>query len=84
MPRPTLADIAAQLGISKMSVSRALRGERQVSEELRARVQQMADSVGYRPDPEIAKLMTHMRRSKQVASPTTLAFVWAEREAEDL
>ncbi len=31
MQRPTLADIAAQLGVSKMSVSRALRGERQVS-----------------------------------------------------
>lgn len=84
MPRPTLADIAAQLGISKMSVSRALRGERQVSEELRERVVQAAESMGYRPDPEIAKLMTHMRRSKQVAAPTTLAFVWAEKEAEDV
>lgn len=84
MPRPTLADIAAQLGISKMSVSRALRGERQVSAELRERVVQAAESMGYRPDPEIAKLMTHMRRSKQVASPTTLAFIWAEKEAEDM
>jgi DNA-binding LacI/PurR family transcriptional regulator len=84
MPRPTLADIATRLGISKMSVSRALRGEKQVSEELRERVQQMADSLGYRPDPEIAKLMTHMRKSRQVVSPTTLAFIWAEKEAEDV
>jgi DNA-binding LacI/PurR family transcriptional regulator len=80
MPRPTLADIAKQLGISKMSVSRALRGQRQVSEELRQRVTQTAESLGYRPDPEIAKLMTHMRRSKRVTAGTTLAFIWAETE----
>ncbi|MES2593770.1 MAG: LacI family DNA-binding transcriptional regulator [Verrucomicrobiota bacterium] len=84
MPRPTLADIAARLGISKMSVSRALRGERHVSVDLRDRVMQAVSEIGYRPDPEIAKLMTHMRRSKRVASPITLAFVWAERDDEQI
>jgi len=84
MPRPTLADIAERLGISKMSVSRALRGERHVSASLRERVIQAVNEMGYRPDPEIAKLMTHMRRSKRVAAPVTLAFVWAEREEEQV
>jgi DNA-binding LacI/PurR family transcriptional regulator len=84
MPRPTLADIAERLGISKMSVSRALRGERHVSTELRERVMQAVSEMGYRPDPEIAKLMTHMRRSKRVAAPTTLAFVWAERDEDQV
>ena len=84
MSRPTLADIASQLGISKMSVSRALRGERQVSVQLRERVLQAAERMGYRPDPEIAKLMTHMRRSKRVVSPSTLAFIWAERDADSV
>jgi LacI family transcriptional regulator len=84
MPRPTLADIAAQLGVSKMSVSRALRGEKQISSALRGRILQAAQAMGYRPDPEIAKLMTHMRRSKQVVSPTSLAFVWTERSEEEV
>ena len=82
MQRPTLADIAAQLGVSKMSVSRALRGERQVSAGLRERVLHAATAMGYRPDPQIAKLMTHMSRSKRVASPITLAFIWAEQKEE--
>jgi LacI family transcriptional regulator len=84
MPRPTLSDIATQLGISKMSVSRAMRGAPQISAELKKRVLQTAEAMGYRPDPEIAKLMTHMRRSKSASAGTTLAFVWAERDEESL
>ncbi len=80
MPRPTLSDIAKQLGISKMSVSRALRGAPQVSTKLRERVLQAADAMGYRPDPEITKLMTHMRQSKCAVTSTTLAFIWAEQK----
>jgi len=84
MPRPTLNDIARELGVSKMTVSRALRGERHVGTELRGKIAAMAEKLGYRPDPEIAKLMTHMRRVRQTAAPRTLAFIWAEREAEEI
>ena len=80
----TLSDIARQLGISKMTVSRALRGERHVGDEMRLKVCRMAEEMGYRPDPEIAKLMTHMRRTRAKAAPRTLAFVWAERDAEEI
>lgn len=82
MPRPTLADIAARLGISKMSVSRGLRGEKRVSEALRQRICQTAEEMGYRPDPEIAKLMTHMRHARKKVAPTLLAFIWAEKDVE--
>lgn len=84
MPRPTLQTIATQLGVSKMTVSRALRGEPHVAEELRERIKQTAEALGYRPDPEIAKLMTHMRRQRHHESPRTLAFVWAEYSAADV
>jgi len=80
MPRPTLLDIAKQLGISKMSVSRALRGAPQVSAKLRESVIQVAEAMGYRPDPEITKLMTHMRQSKSTVASTTIAFIWAEQK----
>ncbi|MBK8040853.1 MAG: LacI family DNA-binding transcriptional regulator [Verrucomicrobiaceae bacterium] len=80
----TLSDIARQLGISKMTVSRALRGERHVGASMRDKVRQVAEEMGYRPDPEIAKLMTHMRRTRAKAAPRTLAFVWAERDAETI
>jgi DNA-binding LacI/PurR family transcriptional regulator len=80
VPRPTLTDIAAHLGISKMTVSRALRGERYVAAALRERVLQAAAALDYRPDPEITKLMSHMRRVRRNAAPQVLAFVWADRE----
>lgn len=81
--RLNLQDIADTLGISKMTVSRALRGERHVEEGLRLRILETAREMGYRPDPEIAKLMTHMRRKRLTETPRTLAFVWAERDPGD-
>lgn len=84
MPRPTLQDIASQLGLSKMTVSRALRGEPHVRQEIIDQVRATAEALGYRPDPEISKLMSHMRRTRRSESPRTLAFVWAEKSATEL
>ena len=67
-----------------MTVSRALRGGKHVEEGLRERIVKTADEMGYRPDPEIAKLMTHMRRTRRVAEPLTLGFVWAERSLQEI
>ncbi len=84
MRSPTLQDIARRSGVSKMTISRALRGEPHVREELRARIVRTAEEMGYRPDPEFAKMMTHMRRGRARSSPRQLAFVWAEQEAATL
>lgn len=84
MSTPNLQDIATYLGISKMTVSRALRGERHVKAALRDQIQETATALGYRPDPEISKLMTHMRQKRRVQAPRTLAFVWAERDQEEI
>lgn len=46
----TIKDIAARLGISHTTVSRALRGYPYVNEELRQRVRQVADEMNYRPN----------------------------------
>jgi LacI family gluconate utilization system Gnt-I transcriptional repressor len=49
--RVTLADVASVAGVSPITVSRALRGERAVDPELVARVKAAADRLGYVPDP---------------------------------
>ncbi len=49
--RVTLADVAQAAGVSPITVSRALRGERAVDPELVARVQAAAHKLGYVPDP---------------------------------
>ncbi|MEL7183374.1 MAG: LacI family DNA-binding transcriptional regulator [Pseudomonadota bacterium] len=45
--RVTMRDVARALGVSPMTVSRALRADRTVSEETRARVRRKADELGY-------------------------------------
>jgi DNA-binding LacI/PurR family transcriptional regulator len=45
-----LKDIAAQAGVSIMTVSKALRDARDISATTRARIQQVAREMGYMPD----------------------------------
>ena len=76
--KATLAEIAQTIGVSKMTVSRALRGERHVKSALAAEIRTTAERLGYIPDPEVARLMTHLRQSRSVQSRQTLAFLWSE------
>ena len=63
--RVTLADVARAAGVSPITVSRALRGERAVAAELVARVQEAAAALGYVPDPAARALAS--ARSSHVA-----------------
>ncbi|MBK6555657.1 MAG: LacI family DNA-binding transcriptional regulator [Comamonadaceae bacterium] len=63
--RVTLADVALAAGVSPITVSRALRGERAVAPELVERVQAAAAKLGYVPDPAARALASH--RSTHVA-----------------
>lgn len=60
-PRPTLRSLAAEAGVSAMTVSLALRNRPEVSAATRRRIQRLAAARGYRPDPEVARLMQHLR-----------------------
>ena len=62
--RTTIGEIAAELGISKMTVSRALRGEGSVAPDTLASVQRVARRLKYRPN----RLMraVHTGRSRTV------------------
>ncbi len=63
--RVTLKDIAKTAGVSLMTVSYAMRGSSEVSEKQRKRVQAIAEKLGYRPDPLLAHLMSHLRGSRR-------------------
>ena len=49
--RTSLKDIAAIMGVSIATVSRALRNSHEVSLEMRQRIQAMAKEMNYRPNP---------------------------------
>jgi LacI family transcriptional regulator len=55
---PTIVDIARKLGISAMTVSRALNGKSDVSQEMREKVLQSARAMGYRPNRWARSLVT--------------------------
>ena len=63
--RVTLADVAAAAGVSPITVSRALRGERAVDPALVERVKQASQKLGYVPDPAARALAS--QRSNHVA-----------------
>jgi DNA-binding LacI/PurR family transcriptional regulator len=53
--------VAEHLGVSTSTVSLALRGNPSISAETREKVLRGAKALGYHPDPEISKLMSHLR-----------------------
>lgn len=61
-PRVTLRTIAEKTGLTRMAVSLALRGKPGVSDETRRIVLRAAQQLDYAPDPELAKLMSHLGR----------------------
>jgi LacI family transcriptional regulator, gluconate utilization system Gnt-I transcriptional repressor len=63
--RVTLADVAQLAGVSPITVSRALRGERAVAADLVARVNEAVAKLGYVPDPAARALAS--RHSAHVA-----------------
>ncbi len=50
-----LADIAQQVGVSTVTVSKALSGQKGVSEEMRERIKELADELGYRQPSAVRK-----------------------------
>lgn len=59
-----MRDVAEAAGVSIMTVSRALRGDEGVSLVVKERVAELAANMGYRPDPMVSGLMTHLRGSR--------------------
>ncbi|PTY04987.1 hypothetical protein DB347_20065 [Opitutaceae bacterium EW11] len=82
-PRPNVRMIAERAGVSTATVSLALRRHPRISADTRKRVVKAAEELGYRPDPQVAKLMHHLRARRPQGFQSTLAALTtipAERE----
>lgn len=73
--KPSLADIAERVGVSPMTVSRALRGLPKVSKEVQRQVIQAAAQMGYEHDMEISRVMRLMRQSRSDMFYESIAFI---------
>jgi DNA-binding LacI/PurR family transcriptional regulator len=80
--RVTLRDIAQELGISHVTVSKALRNQSGASEKLKIRVRQKAEEMGYTPDPMLSALSSYRQTSKGKPIQSELAWIntWPEPE----
>lgn len=62
MARPTLRELARQLGLSYSTVSLALRGDPRLRAETVRRVQALARTTGYQSDPIVSEGLSRVRR----------------------
>lgn len=77
MPKTVkLADIAQKLGVSTVTVSKALAGQKGVSEEMREKIRQTADQMGYVKSSVIDKGKSH--------KSYTIGIVVAERYLDEV
>jgi LacI family transcriptional regulator len=77
MPRArpiTLQDIARRAGVSKMTVSLALRGHPHAAADTRDRLRKLANEMGYRPNPLLVAHMALLRAGRRTAYAGTIAF----------
>ena len=74
----TILDIARQLGLSAMTVSRALTGNPEVSEATRRKVLRCAQAVGYRPNRWARSLVTRKSSIVGVVIPDISHSFFAE------
>jgi LacI family transcriptional regulator len=73
--RVTLADIARRARVHVTTVSLALRNHRRLPEATRLRIQGLAETMGYRPDPLLRALVAYRSRVMDRRNPPTLAYV---------
>ncbi|HAV12884.1 MAG TPA: hypothetical protein DCX06_05235 [Opitutae bacterium] len=77
--RVTIGELARKSGFSKATISMALRNSAKIPQVTRDRIKLLAKEMGYRPDPERAKLMASI--SRKSGGDTVIGFIRSGREA---
>lgn len=80
--RVTHRDIGEKVGFDKSTVSLALRGSPRLPEETRRRIVEMAEKMGYRPDPAIAMLARHRWANQETDRGVTLVYLVHKKRPE--
>ena len=82
MARVTMSQLARELGVSKNTVSLALRHDPQIPLPTRERVHAAAKRLGYALNPVISQLMAELRKGAGGESRHTLALLNAFRDRD--
>lgn len=74
-PHPTLRQIAKEAGVALSTVSAALRGRPGASQETSRHVQEIAERMGWRPNPLVSAWLTHVRQGRPASWSGSLAYL---------
>ncbi len=75
MKRVTMAAIAEKAGLSKNTVSLALRNDPQIPTATRKRIERIASKLGYTKNPVVAQLMAELRKTQPAGYQRTIALI---------
>ncbi|HWL51744.1 MAG TPA: LacI family DNA-binding transcriptional regulator [Chthoniobacteraceae bacterium] len=79
--RVTIRDIASALDLHYSTISLALRNDPRINAGTRARVQEMAAQLGYRPDPMVRALSAYRTAQRSPTFHATLAWLTDDRHS---
>ncbi|WOO42454.1 LacI family DNA-binding transcriptional regulator [Rubellicoccus peritrichatus] len=80
MKNPSMADVAKAAGVSKNTVSLALRKDPQIPDKTQKRIQRMAEKLGYQRNAVVSELMVRMRRTRQPGFQAVLGLINANAD----
>jgi DNA-binding LacI/PurR family transcriptional regulator len=75
--RPRIADVARAAGVSKTAVSFAFNSPERLSAETALRIREVADRLGYRPNPVARMLTQPQTMTLGVLTPQALAVIFS-------
>lgn len=67
--------VAKAAGVAQATVSKALRGDPTIPASRRREIQQIADRIGYRPNPLVSALMAQLHSRRRRNDPCNLAWI---------
>lgn len=76
--------VATAAGVGKATVSLALRNDPRLRPETRARIQALAEKMGYKPNAAVANLMAQLRASRTPKYQATLGLMNASKYPDAL
>ncbi|MEM6822726.1 MAG: LacI family DNA-binding transcriptional regulator [Verrucomicrobiota bacterium] len=73
--RTLVKDIAAAAGVSKATVSKALNGYSNISDRTKRRIKELAEEMGYTPDPALNALAAYRRKNTTASYQANIALI---------
>ena len=81
---PTIRTLAKSAGVSKTTISLALRNHPRIRPEVRERIQRLAADAGYHANALVANLFAQLRSSKTTVYQSTLGLLCVAKDPSEL